>query len=175
EELLERCDGSNRLYRWLLNYNYMVVNGFPQEAPEKYRISSQFIDAFYGARRKEVEAKYSWLSFEDRAQALNIAGYGTGRGVAVEDFDKDGYLDIIVASQYEGLKYYRNIEGRTFQDVTAKSGLAGVKQPFTITAADYDNDGWIDLFVSVPFRRFQLFRNQGNGTFTDVTATAFPF
>src|SRR5262249_46702825 len=55
---------------------------------------------------------------------------------------------------------------------TKEVGLAGVKQAFIITAADYDNDGWMDLFVSRPFGTFALFKNNGDGTFTDVTASS---
>jgi len=172
ERLLDQFDSHNDLYRWLLNFSYMTVNGFPQEVPSKYLIQSKFIDTFYGDGARRTAEENSALSFADEAKDLGVDNYGTGRGVAVEDFDKDGYLDIITGSQFEGLKFYENDHGARFVDVTAKAGLAGVKQPFIITAADYDNDGWPDLFVARPLGRFQLFHNNQNGTFTDVTASS---
>lgn len=91
-----------------------------------------------------------------------------GRGATVEDFDGDGYLDIIVSGMFQSLKYYRNVEGRTFEDITDKAGLRQCKQTHPVVAADYDNDGWVDLIVSRPFHRYVLYRNQG-GVFKDVT------
>lgn len=172
EKLLDSYDSKNDLYRWLLNFSYMTVNGFPQEVPAKYLIRSKFIDTFYGEGARRTAEENSVLSFADRARDLGVDNFGTGRGVAVEDFDKDGYLDIVTGGQFEGLKYYKNDHGVRFIDMTAQAGLAGVKQPFIITAADYDNDGWPDLFIARPLGRFQLFHNNQNGTFTDVTASS---
>jgi tetratricopeptide (TPR) repeat protein len=173
EKLLNNYDESNRLYQWLLNFNDMAINGFPQEVPPKYLIRTSFIDAFYGAKKKEVEREFASLSFEDRAPAFGIDTHNTGRGVAVEDFDQDGYLDIVTGGGFEVLKYYKNDHGATFVDRTAEVGLSEVKQPFFVVAVDYDNDGWMDLFVSRMFgKQFLLFRNNRNGTFTDVTASS---
>jgi FG-GAP-like repeat/FG-GAP repeat len=172
ERLLDRYDPKNDLYRWLLNFCYMTIHGFPQQVPSRYLIRSRFIDTFYGDRAKRAEAENSTLAFAERAKDLGVANYGTGRGVAVEDFDKDGFLDIVTGGQFEGLKYYKNDRGARFIDETVKAGLDGVKQPFIITAADYDNDGWPDLFIARPLGRFQLFHNNQNGTFTDVTASS---
>src|SRR5207249_8980837 len=108
----------------------------------------------------------------NRASELGVDTYGTGRGVAVEDFDKDGYLDIVTGGQFEAVRYYKNDHGVRFIDMTSKVGLAGATQPFIINAADYDNDGWPDIFVARPFGRFQLFHNNRDGTFTDVTASS---
>jgi hypothetical protein len=172
EQLLDRYDPSNRLYQWLLNFSYMTLNGFPQSVPCRYLINSKFIDSFYGEGAKRTAEEFNYLRFEDRAKEVGIDVYGTGRGVAVEDFDRDGYLDIVTGGGFEEVKYYKNDRGVQFIDRTEEAGLAGIKQPFMITAADYDNDGWPDLFVCRPFGRFQLFRNNQNGTFTDVTASS---
>ncbi len=171
-KLLDKYDKTNELYQWLLNFSYMTIGGFPQNVPPKYLIQSRFINSFYGEEKRRTAEEFRYLSFEDRASELGVDTYGTGRGVAVEDFDKDGYLDIVTGGGFEEVKYFKNDHGLRFIDKTAEVGLAGIKQPFIITAADYDNDGWPDLFVSRPFGRFQLFRNNGNRTFTDVTASS---
>jgi len=99
-----------------------------------------------------------------------VAVNDAGRGVAVEDFDGDGWLDLVTAGAFESLHYFRNRGGDLgFEDVTAASGLAGVMQPFSVTAADFDDDGWLDLFVARPFQHYALFRNVGGGRFEEVT------
>jgi hypothetical protein len=103
-------------------------------------------------------------------------------GVAVFDFDNDGYLDVFFtngASIPSLLKdspvfhnrLYRNNRDGTFTDVTDRSGLAGVGYSMGVAAADYDNDGWTDLYVTGVNRNI-LYHNNGDGTFTDVTAKA---
>lgn len=170
ERLLDTYDTEDRLYRWLLNFNYMTVNGWPQEVPAKYRIQNAFTDAFYGERKKKIEAEFSLLVFEERARELGVDTYNTGRGVAVEDFDKDGDLDLVTGGSFDYLIYYRNDQGRAFTDDTRAVGLGNIKQPFFTVPVDYDNDGWMDLFVSRMFGRgYQLLKNNGNGGFVDVT------
>jgi len=169
EKLLDGYDRSNYLYRWLLNLSYMTINEFPAGVPERYRIQSNFIDTFYGPKKKEVEARYSYLNFEEGARQMGIASLNTGRGVAVEDFTHDGALDIVTCSTFEGMHFFRNQQGKKFADQTRGSGLEAVKQCFAVVPVDYDNDGWMDLFVSRPFSHYSLLKNNGDGTFRDVT------
>ena len=68
-------------------------------------------------------------------------------------------------------RLYRNLGGWTFEDATARSGLAGTRYDFGAAAADYDNDGDVDLHVT-GLGGNTLYRNDGSGTFTDVTASA---
>jgi hypothetical protein len=172
ERLLDRYDPSNRLYQWLLNFNYMTAGGFPQEVPAKYLVRGDFIEAFYGGGRKAVEAKYAHLSFNENARGLGVDTFNAGKGVAVEDFDRDGYLDIATGGNFDLVKFYHNEGGRNFTDRTKEAGLDQIKQPFVISSADYDNDGWVDLFFARPFGNYALYRNRGDGTFGDVTAQA---
>lgn len=168
ERLLDEHDPEDRLYRWLLNFNYMTVGGFPDRVPARYRIDTPFIDTFYGETRRIQEKRYARLEFVDRASELGIDTYDTGRGVVVEDFDRDGYLDIVTGGAFHWLHYYRNVGGESFEELTDEAGLGGVTQPFILSGADYDNDGWVDLFVARPFDRYMLFRNVG-GRFVEVT------
>ena len=103
-------------------------------------------------------------------------------GVALLDFDNDGWLDIFVANGAEvpgltktGPEYFnrlfRNLGDGRFADVTEKAGLAGQGYCMGAAAADFDNDGWTDLFVTgVAGNR--LYRNRCDGTFADVTNKA---
>ena len=169
QRLLDKYDHSNHLYRWLLNLSYMTIQGFPQDVPPEYRIQSDFIDSFFGHKKQAMEARYDFLSFQESATELGLASFGTGRGVAVEDFKRDGFLDVVTCSNYEGMHFFKNDHGIRFVDQTKGSGLENIKQCFTVVPVDYDNDGWIDLFISRPFSHYSLMRNNGNGTFTDVT------
>jgi len=103
-------------------------------------------------------------------------------GVAVFDYDNDGFLDIFFTNgaQIPSLekddpaffnRLYRNNRDGTFTDVTERAGVAGQGYSMGVAAGDYDNDGWTDLYVTGVNRNF-LYHNNGDGTFTDVTERA---
>jgi enediyne biosynthesis protein E4 len=103
-------------------------------------------------------------------------------GVALLDYDNDGYLDVFVVNgaaipslQKESPKYwnrlYHNNHDGTFTDVTEAAGVAGIGYGMGVAVGDYDNDGWPDIYV-VNVGKNQLLHNNGNGTFTDVTDKA---
>jgi hypothetical protein len=103
-------------------------------------------------------------------------------GVALFDYNNDGLLDIFFTNGAEipSLKktnssywnrLFRNNGDGTFTDVTEKAGLQGIGYSMGVAAGDYDNDGYVDLYVT-GVNRNQLFHNNGDGTFTDVTAKA---
>ena len=103
-------------------------------------------------------------------------------GVAVFDYNNDGLLDIfftngaaIPSLEKSDPSYYnrlfRNNGDGTFTDVTEKAGLQGIGYSMGVAAGDYDNDGFVDLYVT-GVNRNQLFHNNGDGTFTDVTEKA---
>jgi len=94
--------------------------------------------------------------------------YGPG-GISAVDYDNDGFYDLFIPDGVESKLFHNNGDG-TFADVTAAAGLSGLDGVSVGVFADYDNDGFKDLFVSRTFKHNQLFRNNGNGTFTDVTA-----
>jgi tetratricopeptide (TPR) repeat protein len=103
-------------------------------------------------------------------------------GVAVFDYDGDGWPDIFVANgasipslEKSGPEFFerlfRNNHDGSFTDVTQRAGVAGSGYSMGVAAADYDNDGHVDLFVT-GVRRNTLYRNRGDGTFEDVTEKA---
>jgi hypothetical protein len=140
------------------------------------------------------------MTFTDVTAEAGLAGEGYSTAVAAGDFDNDGFSDIFVAG-VKGNTLYRNLGHGRFADVTARAGVAGADPKFgkmwAVSAGwlDYDNDGWLDLFVSnyvvwdpataprcgTPEKQFychpkayaglpdQLFRNNRDGTFTDVS------
>src|SRR5688572_29713719 len=103
-------------------------------------------------------------------------------GLAVFDYDNDGRPDIyftngaaIPSLLKDNPKFhnrlYRNDGGMKFSDVTALAGVAGEGFSMGAAAADYDNDGDVDLFVTGVFRNL-LYRNRGDGTFEDIAGKA---
>src|SRR2546421_5571504 len=105
-----------------------------------------------------------------------------GSGVALIDYDNDGWLDIYLlnGSTFAALKgeeaaprgmlLHNNHDG-TFTDVTEKAGVANARWGFGVAVGDYDNDGWADINVA-NFGRNRLYHNNHDGTFSDVAETA---
>jgi hypothetical protein len=111
-----------------------------------------------------------------------------GSGVALVDYDNDGWLDALTLSgtrlgenTREEMTYapgsaptnrlYRNMRNGTFTDVTDAALLRRTGWASSVCAGDYDNDGWTDLFLTY-YGRNVLYRNRGDGKFEDVTARA---
>jgi len=101
-----------------------------------------------------------------------------GSGVAWIDYDNDSFADLffVNGAPKTANALYRNNRNGTFTDVTTAAGVAGDATAATtfktgVAVGDYDNDGFLDLYVTA-FGPDTLYRNNGNGTFTDVTARA---
>ena len=96
--------------------------------------------------------------------------------LAVGDVDGDGTDDLFVSSwsptERKSVAHLYRVQGGFFRDVTARSGISLPQGAAYATFADFDNDGWLDLFVIGGEGRGHLFRNRGDGTFVDVTAKA---
>ncbi len=140
------------------------------------------------------------MAFTDVTAEAGLAGEGYATAAAAGDYDNDGLSDLFVAGVKRNT-LYRNLGNGRFADVTARAGAAGTDAKFgnmwAVSAGwlDYDNDGWLDLFISnyvvwnpdteprcgTPERQFychpkayqglpgQLLRNNHDGTFTDVS------
>ena len=119
-------------------------------------------------------AKTVLVGHEDKDFLLST----TGGGIALFDYDNDGWLDIFVVNGWGLTEFpkgeeptnhlYRNNRDGTFTDVTEKAGLVRHGWGQGVCVGDYDNDGNLDLFVTY-FGKNVLYHNNGNGTFTDVT------
>jgi len=135
-------------------------------------------------------------TFSDVTEKAGVAAGGFGQGVAVGDYDGDGFPDLYVTQYGRSILYHNNGDG-TFSDVTAKAGVAAPGWASSAVWFDYDNDGRLDLFVCrfVDFSKelnkpcgihedgqrhycipqiyspmaSWLFHNNGDGTFTDVS------
>ena len=103
-----------------------------------------------------------------------------GPGCAFFDYDNDGWLDILIVNgsdwpghrrQRTTMQLYRNNRNGTFTDVTQRAGLAVEMYGLGVTIADYDNDGFSDIYVTA-VGQSRLFHNTGRGTFVDVTDKA---
>lgn len=108
-----------------------------------------------------------------------------GSGVVVFDYDNDGYMDLLFVNpgplagvtheapgtRRQPCRLYHNNRDGTFTDVTEKAGLGDVGYAVAAAAADYDGDGWTDLYI-VCVGKSRLLHNNHDGTFTDVTDKA---
>jgi hypothetical protein len=93
-----------------------------------------------------------------------------GTGVAWADFDRDGRIDLYVTDHMGPCHLYRNNGDGTFTDVAVAAGVAHPGMHATsATFVDYNNDGWPDLYVGIAHGPNRLYRNNGDGSFTDVT------
>jgi tetratricopeptide (TPR) repeat protein/peroxiredoxin len=134
--------------------------------------------------------------FRQKANAFQFATppQGTFTGAAVADYDRDGWLDIYFCLYvyYQGTDQYkypspyyaaengppnfmmRNNRDGTFRDVTAETGLNqnNTRYSFCCGWGDFNRDGWPDLYVVNDFGNKNLYRNNGNGTFTDIASQA---
>ncbi len=115
--------------------------------------------------------------FEDRTQAAGLAGQLGGLNATHTDYDNDGHVDIFVMRG--GWEYpmrnslLRNDGKGGFTDVTAEAGLSSaLHRTHSAAWADFDNDGWLDVFAAHEESRAALYRNTRDGTFTDVAERA---
>lgn len=123
-------------------------------------------------------------TFEDRTERAGLVGLTGGLNMIQADFDNDGHLDFLVLRggwmRSEGKfpkSLIRNRGDGTFEDVTIKAGVLSVAPSQTAVWADFDNDGWVDLFIGnestgADAHPCQLFRNNHDGTFTDIAPSA---
>jgi FG-GAP-like repeat len=162
-----RRNPGNLEVRWLLNVASMTLGRYPDGVPSDLVIPPS---AFASADDPGL--------FVDTAPEMGLDAPGGAGGVVVDDFDGDGLFDVVVSSvdACAPLHYYHHERDGTFREVSEAAGLAGQLGGINLVQTDYNNDGRLDLFVmrggwQFPIRN-SLLRNNGDGTFTDVTAAA---
>lgn len=167
DELVRKNETAKWTNLWVYNIVYMALGEYPDGVDEEYRIPSS---AF--------ESDTLFPRFTDVAHAAGVAINSTSGGVCTEDFDGDGYPDIITSGWqfYERIKYLHNNGDGTFSDWSESSGLGKLPGGLNMIHADYNNDGHPDILVlrGAWFKNHgcipnSLLRNNGDGTFEDVT------
>jgi hypothetical protein len=186
----------------LLDYNndglldVFFVNGGHITSPAKVPDDFERRQPQYWNRLHRQNPDGSFTDVTQQAGLANVADGNYGMGVAVGDYDNDGYPDIFVTNYGKNILYHNNGDG-TFTDVTAKAGVAGGGWSVSAGFFDYDNDGKLDLFVvryldwdtnrskacggdlptycppgAFPAVANFLYHNRGDGTFEDVSVSS---
>ncbi|MEO1262158.1 MAG: CRTAC1 family protein [Bacteroidota bacterium] len=169
EEMLpERPDDYETM--WMLNFAYMTLGEYPEKVPAKWLIPE-----------KAFRSDYQMPAFKNIANDIGVATVGLSGGACVDDFNNDGLLDIFASSwgASDQLRYFVNNGDGSFSEKTKEAGLTGLTGGLNTQHADYNNDGWTDVLVlrgawykengNIPN---SLLKNNGDGTFTDVTEEA---
>jgi hypothetical protein len=156
--------------QYLLNIANMTLGQYPENVPEEFRIPESYFSN---------SAKFP--RFIDIAMPLGVDVNLKSGGTCVDDFNGDGYLDIIASSWGldDQIRYFENDRMGGFTDKTNDAGLEGVAGGLNLRHADFNNDGhldfiilrgaWLSVYGSIPN---SLMRNNGDGTFTDVTVAS---
>ncbi len=163
-------DPADLTSRFLFNLAAMTLGRWPGDIPAALRLP----DGFFTSRT-------DFPFFEDIAPAMGLDLRGLAGGICIEDFDRDGHLDLLISAWgfQDQLRYFRNTGDGRFEEKTAEAGLTGVTGGLNMAHADYNNDGYADiLLMRGAWFRDQgripnsLLHNNGDGTFTDVTVKA---
>ena len=156
--------------QWLANVAALTSGRFPAGLEPADRMPDS-----------RLRSANAFARFREVARPLGLAINATGGGVAIDDFDNDGWLDVLTSSidPCLPLRLFRNDGRGGFEEHTAAAGLEGQLGGASLAPADYDNDGALDVLVlrgagvtgAEPGRN-SLLRNNGDGTFADVTFRA---
>lgn len=155
--------------RWLLNLAHMTLGEYPDQVDPQYVVS---LDHF---RRAEFDIG----KFRDIGHVVGVNQLTQSGGAIMEDFDNDGLLDIVITSfdATQPMAYLHNTGRGTFQDFSTAAGITGQLGGLNCMQTDYNNDGFMDIFIvrgawiASPVRP-TLLRNNQDGTFQDVTQAA---
>jgi len=166
---LELNPGSN-LCQWMLNLAYQQLGRYPQDVPKQWL-----------APPKSFDSEYDIGFFPDMAGIAGVHAMELSGGAIVEDFDGDGLLDIMISSSgpLDPMHFFHNNGDGTFTDRTKEAGLGDEIGGLNLVLTDYNNDGHPDVLVlrGAWWGKFgeyalSLLRNNGDGTFDDVTEEA---
>ena len=163
-------DPANLRARWLLNIASMTLGQYPDRVPRAALIPPA---AF--------ASEHAMPRFPNVAGDVGLDVHGLSGGAVLEDFDRDGRLDLLLSAIgfEDPLKLFHLRDDGRYEDGAAAAGLTGLTGGLNMVQADFDNDGWTDVLVlrggwMGREARFppSLLRNDGDGTFTDVTEKA---
>lgn len=156
--------------QWLLNVAYATLGRYPEDVPPHLLIPGL-----------EADTTTSIHRFTNIAGALGVDVHGLAGGVAVEDFNEDGLLDIFATAHRinDRSRLFLNDGQGGFADYTREAGLTGVSGGLNVLHADYNNDGYEDVLIlrgawlgEAGQHPNSLLKNNGDGTFQDVTEEA---
>jgi hypothetical protein len=157
--------------RWMFNLAAMTV-GIPQkDLPEQFRLDFE----------KFRDKNATFPDFKDVAQGLGIKEPSLFGGAIIEDFNNDGLLDLFDTDNPldEDVRLWIRQPNGTFINATKGAGLTGITGGANTMQTDFNNDGWADIFIVRGGWRSlggkqptSLLRNNGDGTFTDITIKA---
>ncbi len=156
--------------RWLLNIAYMTLGEYPEGVPDKWLIPESVF-----------ESDYSLKEFKDIAPKLGLNVNDLSGGSIVDDFNNDNLLDVLVSSWFPSgkINFFINDGNGGFTEKTASAGLGEIQGGLNMVQADYNNDGFLDVFIlrgawmgNLGEYPNSLLRNNGDNTFTDVTLEA---
>ncbi|HKX61285.1 MAG TPA: VCBS repeat-containing protein, partial [Verrucomicrobiae bacterium] len=156
--------------RWLLNVAAMTLGRYPDGVPARHRIPESIFKSEAAIPR-----------FAEIGTRLDLDISGLAGGTLAEDFDGDGRIDILLTDwdPMAQCHLYRNLGDGHFEDVTEKALLTGVTGGLNVIQTDYNNDGWLDFYVvrgawmgELGLLPNSLVKNNGDGTFVDVTEEA---
>ncbi len=164
-------ENPNRLNtRWLLNVAHMTLGEYPDSVPEKWRVPLG-----------ENESGATVPPFPNIAPELGLDVMDLSGGTVTADFTGNGFLDVMISSWHldDQVRLFENNGDGTFTEKTEDAGLKGITGGLNLRHADYNNDGSADVLVLRGAWRGEggqypnsLLRNDGDGTFTDVTREA---
>lgn len=156
--------------RWLLNIAYMTLGEYPDKIPPQWLLDPGLFASDYDIKH-----------FTDVSASVGLNINGLAGGVVLEDFDNDGFLDVMVSSWglNNQLRFFHNNGDGTFSERTEDAGILGEVGGLNLVSCDYNNDGLMDVLVlrgawlaSEGHYPCSLLRNNGDGTFSDVTEEA---
>ena len=154
--------------RWLLNIAYMNLGLYPDQVPKKWLVPTNIFQS------------KGDLKFKDVAIQLGLDVVGLSGGVCMEDFNNDGHLDLFVTSYglRDQARFFVNNGDGTFTERTREANLTGIVSGLNTFHADYNNAGYKEIqklreaSLKEGYHPNSLLRNNGDGTFTDVTIEA---
>ena len=156
---------------WNLWTAYDKLGGYPAELSEEFKIAVSNKSLLTDNRKLITDNQ-----FTDVAPDLKMNKVDGGRGSAWGDYDNDGDQDIVAVGTYQPHALYRNNGDGTFTNVAEQAGIADPRGGWGSLFADYDNDGFLDLYITrggwSGAAENTLYHNNGDGTYTDVTHTA---